>query len=244
MNSGIYKITNRGNSKVYIGSTVDFAIRWRKHRDELSRGIHPNRYLQNAWNKSGAEVFTFEIVEEVEPDKLLEREQFYLDQLFDEGNHYNICPAAGNHFGAKRSSESRERLSEAAKRKTASLEALEKNRPKLKGRKLSNETRSKMSEALKRRWTDPEQRAKMTEAQKGKKMSSDAVAKSAANRRGWKHTEEAKAEMSRTRKGRKMSEETKAKKSAALQGKPLSAEHKAKIAAAVKAAKAAKRKDN
>lgn len=221
MNSGIYRITNVEDGKVYIGSAVNFANRWSTHRYTLSKGTHPNRHLQNAWNKYGASAFVFEVLEEVEEDRLLEREQYYLDQLFENGNHYNVTPAAGSHLGAKRSPESRKRLSEAAKRKPASLAALEKYRPDLRGRKLSDETRAKMSVA-----------------QKGRVRSPESIAKSSATRKGWKHTDEAKAEMSRTRKGRKQSAESNAKRSAALKSKPLSEEHKAKIAAAVKAAKA------
>jgi group I intron endonuclease len=235
MKSGIYRITNTTNGKVYIGSTVDFAMRWSLHRSELNKGTHPNIYLRRAWAKYGADAFIFEIVEEVEPDALLEREQFYLDQLFEAGNHYNVLPAAYSHLGAKRTLESRARLSAAAKTKKASLEALNTFRPNLKGRKLSDETRARMSEALRKRWANPEQREKLTKAVTGRKIPPEAVARSAAKRRGYKHTEEAKAQMSKTRKGRKMSDEQRANISAALKGRTLTEEHKAKIGATNKA---------
>lgn len=226
MNSGIYRITNVEDGKVYIGSAVNFTKRWSGHRYALSKGTHPNPYLQHAWDKYGESAFVFEVLEEVEEDRLLEREQYYLDQLFEKGNHYNVTPAAGSHLGAKRSPESRKRLSEAAKRKPNSLAALEKYRGNNLGRKASDETRAKMSAT-----------------RKGMELPPHVLSAFIGNRKGQKHTDEARAKMSETRKGRRPSKESVAKRSAALKGRPLSEEHKAKIAAAVKAAKAKKRQE-
>lgn len=49
--SGIYKITNLVNNKVYIGQSVNIRKRWNQHVLELNKNIHPNIYLQSAWNK-------------------------------------------------------------------------------------------------------------------------------------------------------------------------------------------------
>lgn len=89
---GVYKITNNANGKFYIGSSKDVKNRWYQHEKALNDGVHGNTHLQNAWNKyGGRKNFTFEIIEECEPDVQFEREQFYLNELnpFD-GNGYNI----------------------------------------------------------------------------------------------------------------------------------------------------------
>lgn len=88
---GVYKITNMVNGKFYIGSSNNIKNRWNQHQKSLDEGVHGNAYLQNAWNKYGAENFKFEIVEECAPEVQFEREQFYLNKLnpFDD-NGYNI----------------------------------------------------------------------------------------------------------------------------------------------------------
>jgi len=56
----IYTIKNVINGKAYAGQTVSAcATRWSQHRSALNNGIHQNNYLQNAWNKYGAENFQF-----------------------------------------------------------------------------------------------------------------------------------------------------------------------------------------
>jgi hypothetical protein len=51
MRGGIYAIRHVESGKMYIGSAKDFAERWNGHRKDLRRGRHPNRHLQNAWDK-------------------------------------------------------------------------------------------------------------------------------------------------------------------------------------------------
>lgn len=86
-NAGIYKITNLINNKIYIGSTHNFIERKSKHKCRKS-----NTMISRAIFKYGWDNFTFEIVEYCELEKLIEREQFYLDLLqpFRENNGYNI----------------------------------------------------------------------------------------------------------------------------------------------------------
>lgn len=97
MKSGIYKITNMVTNKFYIGSTKDIDKRWYDHKRELSMNIHINPKLQYSWNHHGEDKFLFEMIEEVEEDNLIEREQYYLDSLkpYEREIGYNICPSAG-----------------------------------------------------------------------------------------------------------------------------------------------------
>lgn len=81
MNSGIYKIENKVNGKLYIGSTINFKKRWWKHKALLRHGKHPNSHLQASWIKYGENNFAFTIVEECSPNSLLCKEQYYMDTL-------------------------------------------------------------------------------------------------------------------------------------------------------------------
>jgi group I intron endonuclease len=79
--SGIYKITNTVNGKFYIGSSVNIDRRLSEHKSMLAIGTHRNPILQRAWDKHGADKFTFEVIEECANDRKVcfEREQYYLD---------------------------------------------------------------------------------------------------------------------------------------------------------------------
>jgi group I intron endonuclease len=105
----IYKIQNKVNGKIYIGSTKNKRKRWNTHKRELRTKKHANEHLRRAWNKYGERAFLFEVIEEVPGDstELLHiREQHYLDTLNPD---YNICKVAGSpeprrgeeHYGAK-----------------------------------------------------------------------------------------------------------------------------------------------
>ena len=97
MKSGVYKITNLVNGKFYIGSSKDIDWRWYCHKHYLKSGKHDNPKLQHSWNKHGENTFIFDIIEEVNDEKLLlEREQYYLDLLkpYERKIGYNICPKA------------------------------------------------------------------------------------------------------------------------------------------------------
>jgi len=52
----------------------------------LKRNKHFNKYIQRSWNKYGEENFMFEILENCEVEKLIEREQYYIDTLKPELN--------------------------------------------------------------------------------------------------------------------------------------------------------------
>lgn len=103
--SGIYKITNLVNNDFYIGSAVNFRKRFNTHKHFLSKGKRCNKYLYNAINKYGIENFLIEIIEVVNKENILNREQYYIDSL---NPKYNICKIAGNTLGLKMSDEFKE----------------------------------------------------------------------------------------------------------------------------------------
>lgn len=87
---GIYKITCCKSGKCYIGSSINTINRWRDHLWMLKNKVHHSPGLQNAWNKHGQEMFSFEIIEELETkDKLHVREQYWLDKYDAYKHGYN-----------------------------------------------------------------------------------------------------------------------------------------------------------
>lgn len=134
---GIYKITNSANNKIYIGSAYNLSNRFSVHRYTLRNNKHKNKHLQAAWNKYGEQNFIFEIVELVNIEILLAREQYWIDALtpFKKEIGYNIAKIAGNTAGIKASEETRKKQSESAKK-----------RPK---RKMSEEDLKKLKERYK-----------------------------------------------------------------------------------------------
>lgn len=91
MSIGIYKIENKINSKVYIGSSNNIKRRWQKHKSLLKHNKHQNSHLQASWNKYGEDNFIFSIVELCSESSLLEREQYFIDKLNPEYNQTMIA---------------------------------------------------------------------------------------------------------------------------------------------------------
>lgn len=100
----VYRIINKINNKVYIGSTIDSERRKLEHLSQLNRGVHINTYLQRSYDKHGKDAFIFDVIEEgLENGELLKKEQHYID-LFNSSNSnfgYNISPYANQPDGRK-----------------------------------------------------------------------------------------------------------------------------------------------
>lgn len=88
----IYQIRNIVNDKIYVGSAVNFPNRKSQHLCLLRKNKHPNQHIQNSWNKHQEHDFVFELLEHVDDkQKLIEREQFYIDTLIPEFNIHRIA---------------------------------------------------------------------------------------------------------------------------------------------------------
>lgn len=81
MESGIYKIVNVVDGKMYIGRSKNVYKRVRSHKCDLRKNRHGNQHLQNAWNKYGEENFMWEIVELCSLDIIEEKESYWIKQL-------------------------------------------------------------------------------------------------------------------------------------------------------------------
>jgi len=84
--SGIYKITNIKTKECYIGQAIDLASRWKDH---AKCGLHidtpAGNKLYQAMQEYGIWNFSWEILEEVPPALLDEKEKYYID-LYDAKN--------------------------------------------------------------------------------------------------------------------------------------------------------------
>ncbi len=80
MKSGIYKIENVVNNKIYIGRSKNIDRRIKQHRTELRQQKHGNRYLQNSWNKHGEGNFLFTVIEYCDIPLLEEREIYWISE--------------------------------------------------------------------------------------------------------------------------------------------------------------------
>lgn len=103
---GIYTITHTATGRNYIGSSINVQQRWLDHIRTLRRGVHKSSHLQRAWDKYGADAFSFAIIERVEDvTKLLEREQHFFDLRYavtgDTG--FNVAPSVRGRLGIRKS---------------------------------------------------------------------------------------------------------------------------------------------
>ena len=87
--TGIYKITNTITGDFYIGSSNDVKKRWAVHKCTSTWKNHPNNQLYQDMRKYGTDKFAFEILAEVEIDKLKETEQQFIETLKPTYNQMN-----------------------------------------------------------------------------------------------------------------------------------------------------------
>ena len=136
--TGVYAVYNSISCKFYVGSSARSLVdRWAEHRRTLRDGKHKNRYLQAAWNKHGEASFTFYVLQRCHPDKCVEAEQIWIDNLkaADRRFGYNLSPTAASTLGTKLSPETCARIS----RSKIGV---------LVGRKMSIESRMNLSIAM------------------------------------------------------------------------------------------------
>lgn len=144
MKSGIYKITNTINGKVYIGQSININKRFKTHLSDLKYNRHHNIYLQKSFNKYGPEAFEFKVIKFCPIEKLDDLEKKYIFEynsinevfgynLVDGGHKYRFfTDDVRKRMGLKRkgkklSDEHKKNISKGNKGKKMSLEAVKKS---------------------------------------------------------------------------------------------------------------------
>ena len=87
--SAVYKITNTITGDFYIGSSKNVKHRWADHKCPSKWNEHPNNPMYLDMKNYGIDKFVFEILEEVEIEKLKEAEQEFIETLKPTYNNIN-----------------------------------------------------------------------------------------------------------------------------------------------------------
>lgn len=85
----VYKITNTVTNDFYIGSSKDVKQRLAVHKCPSTWKQKPNKQLYLDMQKYGVDKFIFEILAEVEENKLKEAEQHFIETLKPTYNNRN-----------------------------------------------------------------------------------------------------------------------------------------------------------
>ena len=201
--TGIYKIENVVNGKVYIGQSVDIKRRWIQHRDCRGKDLFHNALRKHP------EQFKFSVLLTC-PREMLdtwERDMIALyDCIYPKG--YNFTNGGGSN--TEISDETRRKLSESHKGKPSPMKGLKSNKPAwnrgLQMKPISDETRRKLSESHKGRTAWNKGKSSLM---KGKHLSEEVRQRISESCKG----------KSSPMKGKHLSEETKRRISEAHKGR-------------------------
>jgi group I intron endonuclease len=156
--AGIYRWINKVNNKQYIGSAMDLRARFYVYYSN-KRLNSSKMIIYKALLKHGHANFILEILEYCEPNKLLEREDYYFKLLKPE---YNILQKARSSHGYKHTHDTLDKMRD--KKLNLSEEARKNISKAATGRKLSDETKVKISKGRLGIVLSDETRAKISAA--------------------------------------------------------------------------------
>ena len=247
--SGIYLILCTANGRRYVGSASSFRNRWKSHKRDLKKGKHGNPHLQNTYNKYGLSAFVFSILEICSKDKLIEREQFWLDLIKPEFNVAKFASSPG--LGRIPTEESKQKSSEKNKKYWEFISDDERQRRrKLATHPHSEATKKMLSQRTKQAYAEgrlskqrrphsPETKEKIKAARA--RQAAQQIADTAHKRAAW---EAGRAEREAIRRekvrqaniGKKVSEKTKSKLRAAARAQWRDPAYRTRHQAAVQTA--------
>jgi group I intron endonuclease len=164
LKSGIYRIINKLNGRIYIGSSKEFKRRWKQHTYSLRSQKHQNKFLQADFNKCGEEAFVFEVVETTDGKTKEERlmtEGGYIKQYYDKGvKCYNLCDRAISRESTKNKNpeETSKKISVASKAMWADPIKAEQIKTAMKNALADPETSQRHQEGRVRSWENNQER--------------------------------------------------------------------------------------
>ena len=79
--SGVYKITNTVTGEFYIGSSKNVKQRLANHKCQSTWNKYPNSPMYQDMKRYGTDKFSFQILAEIEAEKLKETEQQFIELL-------------------------------------------------------------------------------------------------------------------------------------------------------------------
>lgn len=96
--TGIYRIRNIKNGKIYIGQSINIYHRWHTHLYELRKNKHKNRHLQSAYNID-PDSLVFEVICQCEEKDLNEIEAALIKKYNTTNDKfgYNIANGGDGH---------------------------------------------------------------------------------------------------------------------------------------------------
>lgn len=152
---GIYKIT-APDGYYYIGSTINFSRRLKKHFNSLVKNCHPNARMQNKFNKY-PEGWIFEIIQPTTREELHIVEQLFLNKHCEDPLCMNLCKSVtAPMYNRKHTQIARDKIKNANlgktgywKGKTKSETSKQKASDKLKGVPRSESVKNKISASRK-----------------------------------------------------------------------------------------------
>jgi group I intron endonuclease len=172
--SGIYKIICGKNNKFYIGSSKNIDKRFQWHKSRLKNNTHCNIHIQRSWNKYGPTCFSFCIIEEVDINNLLYKEQYWINKTksYKREIGFNLAKdVLRPRLNVKNSKKTRLKISLALKgRKIPWLHTKEVQKKiaiSNTGRRVSRKTKIKISNKLKGRKLSESHKFKISKTLKG-----------------------------------------------------------------------------
>ena len=116
---GVYKITNQITGNCYVGQSKHVEKRWKEHFCKGYGAMH-SKLFQDEIDHFGIETFTFELLEECDPEDLREKERYWIAELKPEYNTVTV--------GHTVSEETRKMISESLAGKNQPPEVIEKRK--------------------------------------------------------------------------------------------------------------------
>lgn len=142
MKSGIYKIVNKVNGKIYVGQSIDIKRRWRSHKFASKTG---NTHLYRSFRKYGLDNFEFIIIALIPKYALNQYEISYINyySATDQSKGYNLT--CGGEYPKVLLKEHRQNISKTNKGHKCSEETKKRISESNAGKRRSEETKQKMS---------------------------------------------------------------------------------------------------